>query len=114
MTGQNLGLRCCLAISFTARLDPPESLEAVEFMVFRQSRGLSDHSCAGLVPAMATVLGAGFRMTVFHLTETGAGVRQKRCLVGLQRQTPVAALRVDRRNRQGDCSGAHRRSRPCP
>ena len=68
-------------------------------MVLGQPLGGNDHCSAALLPPMTGRLKAGHRMVLFHLAEAGPGVGQERLLVGLQRQAPVAALRVDRRNR---------------
>ncbi len=66
------GFRACLSVEFSCRLDPTESLEAGEFMVFCQSLGGNNYSLSVLLATMAAVFGAGLRMTFTQAAETGA------------------------------------------
>ena len=59
-----------------------------------------DYDCrSDLRPTVTGIFGDGGGVAVLHPAETGPCIRQERVLVGLERQAPVAAAGVDRRNR---------------
>ena len=68
-------------------------------MMFRQTFGRNNHGRSGFLPAVAGLFLPGNRMGVFHLAEARPGIGEERVLIGLQRQAPVAAARVDRCHR---------------
>lgn len=88
--GKYAGIGLHFSIDFPACLDPTEGLQAWKIMVFFQSLSRDDHACPGLPAAMPDLLVPRGRMVGLHFAESGAGVRQQRILVGLQRQAIVA------------------------
>ncbi len=93
------GLRTGPAVGLARGLYLAEALEPREFMVFCQSLGRNDHGRPRLLPAVTAVFGDRDGVALPDLVRTHPGVRQQRVLVRLQRQAPVAAARVDRRDR---------------
>ena len=108
------------AIDLASGLDPAESLQSGEIIVFGQAPGGNHHAGPGLPAAMPGFLLRGRRMVGRDLAETGPGVGQQRVLVGLQRQALRAPPRFatlvggHRGQRQAQPGGIGRDHHPGP
>jgi len=92
-------LRGEASIRVAARLNLAEACQPRAITMLGQPFGEGDHGRAGLRLAVAGLLGSDDRLVIPEPAGAGAGVRRQRVLVGLHREAPVAAARIDPRHR---------------
>lgn len=107
-------LRACAVGRLAGGLDPSKSLQAREFMMLGQRLARYDSRRPGFGAPVAVILAYRAGERVWLRPEAGPGIGQERVLVGLEREAPVAATRVDRCNRTAIAVARHRRSRLFP